>query len=406
MSIQLQLPTTAKPLEQPLPPNSNGHDRAFALLPDALSDVLGEQLEEHRREAARIIDGLRAESRTILAELEAKIARLEVANELLRVEARNRIDQEIKQLTEAAPLLVGPKGDPGPPGEKGDCGPVGPPGEQGPQGQAIDADQIVALVLERLPAPERGEKGDQGDVGEKGDPGESVDVAEVVDLVLKQIPEPERGERGPAGVGIEKMTVTSDGYLIVATTDGFARDLGVVVGPQGEKGDPGPAGQAGVGLSGALINRVGECVLTLTDGSVHNLGAVIGKDGEKGDPGKDGRDGVGFDDLSFDYDGERTVTFKFTKGDVVKAFPVKVPAVLDQGVYRETRAYERGDGVTWGGSFWIAQTGTRDKPGDGSKSWRLAVKKGRDGKDGEPGQKGDPGKPGAPGRDLTFGGSR
>jgi hypothetical protein len=345
-----------------LPPNSNGHDRAFALLPDALADVLGEQLEEHRREAARIIDGLRAESRTIIAELEAKIARLEVANELLRVEARNRVDQEIKQLTEAAPLLVGPKGDPGLPGEKGDCGPAGPPGE-------------------------------------------SVDVAEVVDLVLKQIPEPERGERGPAGVGIEKMTVTSDGYLIVAMTDGSARDLGIVIGPQGEKGDPGPVGQAGVGLSGALINRAGECVLTLTDGTVHNLGTVVGKDGEKGDPGKDGCDGVGFDDLSFEYDGERTVTFKFTKGDVVKAFPVKVPAVLDRGVYRETRAYDRGDGVTWGGSFWIAQTDTRDKPGDGS-TWRLAVKKGRDGKDGEPGQKGDPGKPGAPGRDLTFGGSR
>jgi hypothetical protein len=53
----------------------------------------------------------------------------------------------------------------------------------------------------------------------------------------------------------------------------------------------------------------------------------------------------------------------------------------DMGVWGEGRSYLKGDGVTWGGSFWIAQDDTADKPEASAKSWRLAVKRGRDGKD-------------------------
>lgn len=66
---------------------------------------------------------------------------------------------------------------------------------------------------------------------------------------------------------------------------------------------------------------------------------------------------------------------------------ISVPAVIDRGVYTADVAYKSGDGVTWGGSYWIA---TKDepagKPGEpGSDGWRLAVKRGRDGKDGRNG---------------------
>ena len=58
-----------------------------------------------------------------------------------------------------------------------------------------------------------------------------------------------------------------------------------------------------------------------------------------------------------------------------------MPAVIDRGVYRDTEAYAKGDGVTWGGSYFIAQKQAPEgKPGE-SDSWRLAVKRGRDGKD-------------------------
>ena len=54
--------------------------------------------------------------------------------------------------------------------------------------------------------------------------------------------------------------------------------------------------------------------------------------------------------------------------------------MLDAGVWKEGAAYSRGDGVTLGGSFFIAQADTTAKPGK-SDDWRLAVKRGTDGRD-------------------------
>lgn len=100
-------------------------------------------------------------------------------------------------------------------------------------------------------------------------------------------------------------------------------------------------------------------------------------------PGPRGPDGLGFDDLEVLYDGERGFTFRMAKGDQVKEFAFKVPIVLDRSVYKDEKTYEKGDGVTFGGSFWIAQKDNpQGKPQDGSKDWRLAVKRGRNGADG------------------------
>jgi collagen type III alpha len=77
---------------------------------------------------------------------------------------------------------------------------------------------------------------------------------------------------------------------------------------------------------------------------------------------------------------------------------VKTEIVLDRGVWREG-GFKKGDGVSFGGSFFIAQEDTADKP-ETSKAWRLAVKRGRDGRDGKNGDtgpqglKGDRGEPG------------
>lgn len=101
--------------------------------------------------------------------------------------------------------------------------------------------------------------------------------------------------------------------------------------------------------------------------------------------GKDGADGLGFDDMQAEYDGERGVTLKFARGDQVKSVSLRIPVVIDRGVYRADEGYEPGDGVTWGGSYWIAQQETKAKPDTPNSGWRLAVKKGRDGKDGRDG---------------------
>lgn len=105
--------------------------------------------------------------------------------------------------------------------------------------------------------------------------------------------------------------------------------------------------------------------------------------GDKGDPGRDGQDGqdgLGFDDLTAEYDGERTVTLRFARGEVVKTYPLVLPIVLDRGVYRPEQTYAKGDAVSFGGSLFIAQDATSSKPESGSE-WRLAVKRGRDGRE-------------------------
>lgn len=66
-------------------------------------------------------------------------------------------------------------------------------------------------------------------------------------------------------------------------------------------------------------------------------------------------------------------------GESSKEFTV--PGVEDKGIFREGDEYLKGDGVTFGGSWFLAQKDApAGKPGS-SEDWRLAAKRGRDGKD-------------------------
>jgi len=99
--------------------------------------------------------------------------------------------------------------------------------------------------------------------------------------------------------------------------------------------------------------------------------------------GVDGKDGFSLDDLQIEDDGEGTVTLRFVRGDLVRERTFRVPGFFDRGVFREGEAYRKGDGVSFGGSIWLAQKDAPEgKPGT-SPDWRLAVKKGRDGRDSE-----------------------
>ena len=95
----------------------------------------------------------------------------------------------------------------------------------------------------------------------------------------------------------------------------------------------------------------------------------------KGDKGDDG-----FGIESFEQVNERTVKAIYTRGDEVVEQTFTFPAVIDKGVYVRGATHEKGDGVTFGGSYWIAQKDTSNAPLDGS-DWRMAVRKGKDGKD-------------------------
>jgi hypothetical protein len=153
-------------------------------------------------------------------------------------------------------------------------------------------------------------------------------------------------------------------------------------GADGSDGRDGEKGTDGAGVADAVIDREGSLVLTMTDGRTKSLGIVVGKDGRDGGPGADGRDGadgLGFDDLDL-AESDDGVVLRFVRGDVTKEFPL--PVIIDRGVFKEGGTYRKGNGVTWGGSFWIAQKDDPDgKPDSPDSGWRLAVKRGQNGKD-------------------------
>lgn len=130
--------------------------------------------------------------------------------------------------------------------------------------------------------------------------------------------------------------------------------------------DPVP-GRDGVGIADVKRNDDREVIVKLTDGETKNLGSF------------DGRDGIGFDHADMEYDGERTFKFVLRKDDRAVEHAFVVPIVIDRGIWREGTAYTKGDALTYGGDFWIAQTDTEARPGT-CKDWRLAVRKGRDAK--------------------------
>jgi hypothetical protein len=98
---------------------------------------------------------------------------------------------------------------------------------------------------------------------------------------------------------------------------------------------------------------------------------------------KDGQDALSLEnfDMVLGEDG-RTVTVKMQAGETVIEKSIKIAAVLDRETFKHDGTYEKGDGVSYGGSFWIAKCDNpQGVPGSGETDWRCAVKKGRDGKD-------------------------
>lgn len=88
----------------------------------------------------------------------------------------------------------------------------------------------------------------------------------------------------------------------------------------------------------------------------------------------------GISDIDITQRDERnfTVTAIKSSGDrTEKTF--SVPVMIYRDIFKDGEKYFPGDSVTWGGSVWYCNEATGDKPGeDGSKGWKLAVKRGRD----------------------------
>ncbi len=237
----------------------------------------------------------------------------------------------------------------------------------------------VDLAVKSLPAPKDGERGQDGKDGRDVDAAllQTI-VAASVERVLAEWPKPQDGK---------SLTPQDVAPLIKAEVAAATADI--------------RSGSDGVGITTALIDQDGCLQLTKSDGSTQPCGRVVGAPGRDADmallqkqiadeialipkpkDGKDGErgaDGLGFDDLDGVLDAEKGFLLRFSRGEHVKEFGI--PTLIDRGVYRPGTLYLKGSTVTAQGSLWIAQADTREKPGDGATSWRLAVKKGRDGRD-------------------------
>ena len=62
---------------------------------------------------------------------------------------------------------------------------------------------------------------------------------------------------------------------------------------------------------------------------------------------------------------------------------IETRGIAYKGVWQPALQYKPGDLVTYDGSIFHANADTRAKPGNGSATWSLAVKRGSDGKDAE-----------------------
>lgn len=163
-------------------------------------------------------------------------------------------------------------------------------------------------------------------------------------------------------------------------------------GPKGEPGLPGNHGERGNdGQDGAspsaesVAEAMGGKFASWALGFERQASEVLTRAIDKiappkdGTDGKDGRDGIGVDGMTTERDGTGRVVHRWMHGEeVAKEFETR--EFVDAGVWSPDKQYLECNGVTFGGSFWIAQKDSPEhKPGDGD-GWRLAVKKGRDGK--------------------------
>jgi hypothetical protein len=279
-------------------------------------------------------------------------------------------------------------------------------GEPGKDGTSVKVDDVAPLITEAV----------QKAVAElppakDGANGSSVTLEDVAPLVqdavekaVAAIPPAKDGADGTKGADGASVTVDDVAPLIAEQVQKAVAAL-----PVPKDGEPGPAGQDGAPGTSVTVEDVAPLIAEHIEKAVAAIPRP--KDGEKGDRGADGRDASDlpmlqkfiaaevqssvlstFKTMSLGTpDDGRTLVFGFDVGGQPVSHEIKTALMLDRGVWR-AGPFAKGDGVTWRGSFFIAQDDTTeaDQP-EVSKTWRLAVKRGRDGTDGKNGEKGQPG---------------
>lgn len=292
----------------------------------------------------------------------------------LRADFRKFVAEQIRQL---------PEGPPGKAGADGRDGNDGPPGKDGEPGQDGKDGSPGERGMDGAP----GHDGRDGVDGKDGSPGrDGIDGVEGKEGVSGA-----PGTHGRDGIDGKDGLSGKDGERGVDGTNG--RDG--VDGLNGKDGGPGRDGKS-VELSEVenfarhvMEGHVAEWALDFERRAQELFQRAI----ERMPLPKDGRDGFGFEDLDVTHDGDGNVTLLFKRGELEKAFTIRLPRQRFKGIYKQGEPYREGDDVTFDGSRYTAlEDNPTDRPGTG-KGWQLSVKKGRDGKDLRPAEPPQPNGP-------------
>lgn len=236
-------------------------------------------------------------------------------------------------------------------------------------GKSITAEDVKPLLMElveaiELPVPEKGEKGDSVTL---------EDVHPLIDEAVKsavaQIKAPKDGEPGKDGPPIDMDALK---MLIDTAVEKAVASIHIPEPKQPENGKD--------ALDIEILPEIDqEKSYSRNSYAIYKGGLWRSYERTKGMRGWETVvDGIA--DIQIGYDGEREIevmTEKSSGEKVCKQFIM--PVVLDRGVYNNGQEYTKNDGVTFAGSYWIAQKDAPDgRPGDSNADFRLAVKRGRD----------------------------
>lgn len=198
---------------------------------------------------------------------------------------------------------------------------------------------------------------------------EPVDIDQLARAAAELIPAPESGKDGKDGMDGKDGKDGADGLPGKDGEDGLPGKDGAN-GKDGKDADPVSEKAIGDAVAAQFERRFADLTLSWE----RQARDAISKALDKMPTPKDGVDGLPADAIEITQS-SRDVTIQVGE----KSHTIRLDTVIDQGVWKEGN-YQKGDGVSFGGSFWIAQEDTADAPST-SKAWRLAVKKGRDGRD-------------------------
>lgn len=274
------------------------------------------------------------------------------------------IDAIVKQVIEKVPAPAnGKDGQTGENGKSLTLEDVRPMLDMALAGVRTDARKSIDDAIKEIPVPQNGRDGQNG---------ASVTLADVQPILADAIKQVNERAETVLSAAVAAIPVPSNG-----------KD-----GTNGKDGERGEKGLDGAGLAGAMIDRDGALQVTFTNGEVKNLGPVVGRNGD------DGKDGLSLDAFELEYLPEsHEIQLKATAAGRVKELRYPAGGIRPAGYWREGTKAEAGEAWVHDGSLWIARKSTPTKPSTGMDDWIIAARKGRDG---ERGAKGIDGTPPAP----------